>query len=146
MNNLWKKAKKYQNAHPFPHTVLKDYWDADTLRTILEEWPAGESKSWVYKKCANSEKSHISQTWMMGPETAKFFQMLNSEEFLKELSSLTGIEDLHPDPAMEGGGLHYIPVGGFLQLHSDFNWHPKLNMVRRINLLIYLNDWKKPKM
>ncbi len=143
MTNLWKKANKYQNARPFPHTVLEDYWDADTLQAILKEWPAAESKSWVYKKCATSEKSHISQVWLMGPETYQFFKMLNSEKFCQELSELTGIPDLHSDPDMDGGGLHYVPVGGFLKLHADFNWHAKLKMVRRINLLIYLNDWNK---
>jgi hypothetical protein len=136
-------AEEYQTAHPFPHTVLQDYWDADTLRAILAEWPEESNHRWIYKKCANSEKRHIPHTWLMGHETAKFFRMLNSDEFLEELTALTGIEDLHPDYELQGGGLHYIPVNGFLQTHADFNWHPKLGMVRRINLLIYLNDWEE---
>ncbi len=33
--------------------------------------------------------------------------------------------------------------GGFLKVHADFNWHPKLKLDRRLNVLIYLNrDWK----
>lgn len=28
-------------------------------------------------------------------------------------------------------------------MHADFNWHPRLQLFRRINVLIYLNlDWK----
>ena len=29
-------------------------------------------------------------------------------------------------------------------MHTDFNWHPKLRLDRRLNLLVYLNkDWKE---
>jgi Rps23 Pro-64 3,4-dihydroxylase Tpa1-like proline 4-hydroxylase len=40
------------------------------------------------------------------------------------------------------GGLHQIERGGFLDVHIDFNVHPKLRLDRRLNMLIYLNhDW-----
>lgn len=38
--------------------------------------------------------------------------------------------------------LHQTFGGGFLKIHADFNWHDKLKLDRRINVLIYLNkDW-----
>ena len=41
-----------------------------------------------------------------------------------------------------GGGLHELKDGGFLNIHCDFNKHPKMNLDRRINALIYLNhNW-----
>ena len=50
---------------------------------------------------------------------------------------------LIPDPYLFGGGLHELKDGGFLNIHCDFNKHPKMNLDRRINILIYLNhDWK----
>jgi Rps23 Pro-64 3,4-dihydroxylase Tpa1-like proline 4-hydroxylase len=45
-----------------------------------------------------------------------------------------------PDPYMFGGGLHFTDSGGKLAVHADFNRHPKLNLDRRLNVLIYLNE------
>tara|TARA_Y100000287_G_scaffold143386_1_gene118113 strand:- start:3 stop:521 length:519 start_codon:yes stop_codon:yes gene_type:complete len=58
---------------------------------------------------------------------------------------LTGIEEiLIPDPYFLGGGLHEIKKGGFLKIHSDFNFHPQMKLSRRLNLLLYLNkDWQE---
>lgn len=43
---------------------------------------------------------------------------------------------------MIGGGLHELRNGGYLNVHADFNRHPKLKLDRRLNVLIYLNkDW-----
>ena len=68
---------------------------------------------------------------------------LNSSVFVNFLEELTGVGGLIPDPHFEGGGLHQIERGGFLKIHADFNRHPKLNLDRRLNLLLYLNeDWK----
>ena len=55
------------------------------------------------------------------------------------LEALTGIDGLIPDPYFGGGALHQIPAGGFLKVHADFNWHPKLRLDRRLNMLVYLN-------
>ena len=38
--------------------------------------------------------------------------------------------------------MHLIEPGGFLKIHVDFNWHERLKLDRRLNLLLYLNrDW-----
>lgn len=64
---------------------------------------------------------------------------LNSQEFVQYLETLTGIDGLIPDPWLRGGGIHIIPQGGFLDIHSDRSYHPKLGLYRRVNVLIYLN-------
>ena len=60
--------------------------------------------------------------------------------FLYFLEALIG--GLIADPYLEGGGLHQIPRGGKLGIHVDFNWHERMKVYRRINVLVYLNkDW-----
>ncbi len=69
---------------------------------------------------------------------------LNSQPFLEFLSTLTGIENLIPDPFFDGGGCHQIQPGGMLKIHADFNKHPRTKLDRRLNVLVYLNeDWKE---
>jgi len=68
----------------------------------------------------------------------------NSSVFVDFLESLTGIEGLIPDPHYFGGGLHQIEPGGYLTVHADFNRHPRLQLDRRLNALLYLNqEWKE---
>jgi Rps23 Pro-64 3,4-dihydroxylase Tpa1-like proline 4-hydroxylase len=75
---------------------------------------------------------------------AGFLVAMNSPSMLDFLEKLTGIDGLIPDPYFGGGGLHQIVRGGFLKIHTDFNWHPKLKLDRRLNLLVYLNkDWRE---
>ena len=80
----------------------------------------------------------------MGDQTRLLLYQLNGSVFLQFLEQLTGIDGLIPDPYFGGGGLHQIERGGYLKVHADFNWHPKLRLDRRLNLLLYLNkDWKE---
>ena len=37
-------------------------------------------------------------------------------------------------------GTGEIERGGLLKVHADFNWHPRLHLDRRLNLLLYLNQ------
>src|SRR3712207_1690584 len=79
----------------------------------------------------------------MGPATRHLLAELNSATFIDFLERLTGIDGLIPDPHFEGGGLHQIEPGGHLKVHADFNRHPRMDLERRLNVLIYLNrDWK----
>lgn len=49
-----------------------------------------------------------------------------------------------PDPYFEGGGFHEIKPGGYLKMHVDFHKHKQMNLDRRLNILVYLNeDWKE---
>jgi len=80
---------------------------------------------------------------VVGPETSRLVNFLNSGPFLSYMENLTGIDNLIADPSYFGGGLHWIENGGFLEVHADFNHLKKYNLERRINLLLYLNEnWK----
>jgi len=73
-----------------------------------------------------------------------YFSLVNSQEFLDWLTSLTKIEKLKSDSSLNGGGLHLIKRGGKLDVHEDFNIHKELMMLRKINLILYLNEnWQE---
>ena len=80
----------------------------------------------------------------MPRSAAEMIAFLQSPEWLRFLSDLTGIDGLMPDPTLLGGGIHKTLRGGHLEVHADFNIQPQLQLHRRINVLLYLNPtWEK---
>ncbi|RPH01120.1 MAG: 2OG-Fe(II) oxygenase [Candidatus Pelagibacter sp. TMED153] len=139
------EKQNYSKASPYPHIVIKDFFDKNFLDEVLESFPdlskARSSEEWKNKnevKFGNNDYSSF-------PDKIKlFFDFLNSNQFLDFLQKLTSIkENLVHDPELSGGGLHEIKKGGVLKIHTDFNRHPTLDLDRRINVLVYLNkNWK----
>ena len=133
---------QYENASPFPHIALDSLFDLNMLRAVESEFPAGHQMGGSFSGEIEGGKFSESDSETFGMVTQEFVAACNSGPFLKALSSLTGIPGLIPDPYLAGGGLHQTGRGGRLKVHSDFNVHPFLNLTRRLNMLVYLNeDW-----
>jgi len=141
-----KKKYIYQSGKPYPHIVIKNYFDQNFLSKVLDEFPnlskISSSKNYNNKneiKFSNNKKKNFKKN------TKILFKFLNSKLFLNFVQNLASInEKLLPDFELNGGGLHEIKRGGVLKIHTDFNKHPYKNIDRRINVLIYLNkQWKK---
>ncbi|UHQ54104.1 2OG-Fe(II) oxygenase [Microbulbifer sp. YPW16] len=134
-------AEDYRSALPFAHGVYDDVFSPEVLNAVLEEFERGQ-KYWREFNSKYEKKFQMSSDLSMGPVTRTFIHTLNSAPFLEFLEQLTGIQGLIPDPYLHGAGLHKIPAGGKLGVHVDFNGHRRMNVYRRINVLIYLNkDW-----
>jgi hypothetical protein len=139
LSNTDEYVDKYRDNLPFPHLVLDGLFPNELLKDILNEVNNFDhsAEKFFYGSVL---KNTTSELWKMGPTTRRFLLDLNSSEFCKYLEKLTGIVGLVPDPYYEGGGLHETKAGGFLKVHTDFNWHKKLKLDRRLNMIIYLND------
>lgn len=138
------QAETYQNSPPFPNIYFDDFFDADFLREIKNEFPdLNKLKDKIYYNNPNEDKYATKGEYTFGPKTKELVHFLNSQPFLEFLQELTGIkETLIPDPYFDGGGFHEIKPGGYLKLHVDFHKHKKMHLSRRLNLLVYLNeDW-----
>lgn len=134
-----KLAGQYADAQPFPHIVIDNVFDEKILRAVVADIAGSQVEA--EKNFYGSFKKHKnSDVTKMMPATRRFIEDLNSAPFLHFLEVLTGIKGLIPDPHLEGGGVHQIGTGGFLKVHTDFNWHRHLGLHRRINLLVYLNE------
>jgi Predicted proline hydroxylase len=130
----------YRTADPFPHVVLDDLFDSDLLKQVLTEFDAMDRERWhssdktLERKWATEDIQHF------GPTTRALIHQLNGGLFLNFLEKLTGIDGLISDPHLRGGGLHEIRRDGALGVHADFNLYPRLNVWRRLNFLLYLNE------
>jgi hypothetical protein len=122
---------------------MDDFLPEDVLDSVLTEFPRPRDGEWIEFDSATQRKLASRDDSLMGPHTRRLLAELNSSAFVDFLERLTGIEGLVGDPHFEGGGLHQIEPGGHLKVHADFNRHPRLDLERRLNVLIYLNrDWK----
>lgn len=69
---------------------------------------------------------------------------MKSRKFLLFLERLTGVSGLIPDPFGYGDGVHIIEKGGYLKVHTDFQFHKPLHLWRRVNVLLYMNEkWQE---
>lgn len=134
--------KQYLNAKPFPNIWFDDFFKIDKIKEILQEFPSlGSEKKDIHYANANEIKYATKGEARFGETTKEFMHFMNSQPFLEFLQNLTGIkETLIPDPYFEGGGCHQIKSGGFLKLHVDFHKHRQMNLDRRVNVLVYLNE------
>jgi len=138
------KAEDYKNNKPFPYMYFDDFLPVEAAEAALSEFPQPKELKWQQFDTPNEKKLAFDNVERLpdGPRDVLFF--LNSRPMVQFLEVLTGIKGVIPDPYYVGGGLHQIKPGGKLDVHADFNHHEKLNLERRINVLIYLNkDWKE---
>ena len=141
-----KKKNIYKNAKPYPHIVIKNFFNKNFLNNVMMEFPnLSEIESSINYDNKNEVKFANNNKKCFKKNTKKIFKYLNSKNFLNFLQHLSSIkEKLLADTHLNGGGLHEIKRGGVLKIHTDFNKHPSKNIDRRINVLIYLNkSWKK---
>jgi Rps23 Pro-64 3,4-dihydroxylase Tpa1-like proline 4-hydroxylase len=139
-------AAAYKSNLPFPNIYFDEFFNPEILKDILKELPElGSEKTDIHYANPNESKYASKGEFRFGPKTKAFMHYLNSQPFLEFLQVLSGIEEtLIPDPYFEGGGFHQIKPGGFLKVHVDFHSHKLMNLDRRINVLIYLNEnWEE---
>jgi hypothetical protein len=130
-------------AVPYPHVVLDDFLTAEAADALLAEF--GEpDENWTAYNHYNERKAGLTRLDLMGPHTRATIETLHSERFISWLERISGISGLLADPDLDGGGLHQIKRGGFLNMHVDFQSHTtRRTWSRQINLLLYLNrDWR----
>jgi len=134
----------YAHAKPFPHVVFDDFFAPSLLEQVLAEFPKPGQIQWQRFDDKREIKLASAAESSFGPITRILLYHLNSITFLEFLNRVTGIDSLLSDPCFDGGGLHQIQRGGKLAIHADFNKHPRFNLDRRLNALLYLNkDWRE---
>lgn len=134
--------RQWSQSEPFRWVVIPDFLPDPHAERIFEEYPRPFEDDFD-KTTYMHQKGKFTKTDDFEPTIDEFFDLGNSQAFRDWLEELTGIEDLMGDPTLEGGGLHQIGQGGYLDVHIDYNRHPEFEWHRRLNLLVYLNkDWK----
>lgn len=140
----------FAESLPFPYITVDGSFDPKTVEEIHGLFYSLPDSYWQKNNDHGIEVKWRSD-WKSEydiPEPAReIVRFFNSGPFLRALSSLTGISNLIPDPYYTGGGFNLIRNGGHLDVHVDGNWHDMMQVHRRLNLILYLNqgwraDWR----
>ena len=141
---LAEKGAELNEAHvhadPFPHTVIDDFLPMDVVRHCVEHFPGQLGDSGMAFDRDQERYKRSFQPDQLSPELQRLFYGFNSLPFIQLVERITGIKGLIPDPYFQGGGFHETRTGGHLSMHADFNHHKLMNLERRVNVLIYLNE------
>jgi Rps23 Pro-64 3,4-dihydroxylase Tpa1-like proline 4-hydroxylase len=135
-------AQEYQSGKPFHYIAIDNFLPLEVLEKVRDE----ALDQYVKPPEHSSRHEHLKASY--NPDTLPLFSRavfnaLNSKAFLKFLENMTGIPNLIPDPYYMGAGIHRTENEGFLGIHADFNHHKQMNLERRLNVLIYMNeDWE----
>ncbi len=135
--------ERYISEAPFPHAVIDNFLPEMIANQLEQDISRVDG---VPDTAVDIPQERLKSAYApekAPPESQAIFYYFNSRPFIRFLEELTGIKGLIPDPDFLGGGFHTIANGGHLNVHADFNFHPRMKLERRINALLYLNrDWE----
>lgn len=136
---------EYAFAEPYPHAVLDNFLPPEMVEQLLSHFPKEpKSHDKVYQKGYGGLNKRQILPYDCDAYMRSAFCFFNSAPMLKFLEGITNIKGLLPDPYFSGGGLHETSAGGLLGVHADFRVNESLQLIRRVNLLIYLNKgWQE---
>lgn len=144
--NIVEQSKEFQSATPFNFIAIDNFFQDDLIQKILDDFDNQDFNTWDkrdHDKIQIKWRSDWKDDTDVPTNTLKLIQYLNSGNFLRYLSQLTGIQGIIPDPYLTGGGFNQINRGGTLAVHADGNWHDLMGVHRRLNVILYLNkDWQ----
>jgi Rps23 Pro-64 3,4-dihydroxylase Tpa1-like proline 4-hydroxylase len=140
----------YNNEH-FKAVILDDLFDPEYVNECHREFmEIGEDKFVHYQNpFFEFEKYTMNKKEEMPEKIRDLFNYLHSEDFIRKVSEITGIDDLVVDEQRWGGGLHMTKEGGYLSIHKDFNVLPTSykdgkQMLRCVNIIGYINpEWSE---
>lgn len=136
-------AEQYQTAVPYNHICIDNFLPTKLLEGVHSDLANLPETDRSFDRAQERLKTTYNPDRL--PSHSKhLFQAFNARPFILFLETMTGIDGLIPDPYFAGAGIHRIGTGGHLDIHADFNQHKKMNLERRLNVLIYLNkEWRE---
>lgn len=140
-SKIYQGDRDFHTAQPFPMTVIDNFLPETTALNMFNELQSIDESIW---RTFTRNGSHMIELNKLH-QTPIAFELtgyLHSASSMSQLSALTGIPGLIPDPYLVGAGYSKSFAGDTLKIHTDFNWNDTLKLHRAASMIIYLTpDW-----
>lgn len=141
--NLTALQHNFQTNTPFEHVVIDNFFEESYAETLHDAFPSLTQTNWNHYNNPIEQK-YATNNFSELPVFQKLFQHLQAPATISFIQAITGYSNLESDPHLHGGGLHYHPRGGKLDMHLDYSIHPITQKERRVNLIVYMTKgWKE---
>lgn len=140
----WRELQtEFLSAAPFNHVVIDNFFTPETVDALIAEFPAYDSSVWNAHYNNAIENKKACNHWDKFPKTTyAVLHYLCGTGFENIVSEITGHQGVQADVGLHGGGWHAHTTAGNLNIHLDYSIHPKLQLERHYNLIVYLTpDW-----
>ena len=135
----------YRNSLPFPHLVIDNLFPEAVLDSVLSEMAQMRREQWSNIENDTRERTaRMRSAAEMGPAGSQLINTVHSAAFLYLLAEITGIEQLLPDPYLQGAGYALMRRGDYFNVHADRNVAYDTGLTRRLAMIIFLNkSWNR---
>ena len=131
------------SPEPFDHWIIDDFAPDYIAWKIAQEFPDYDSDLWYRYDNPLERKRTIREWGTFREQTYQMFSRLCAPDFCQDLSRLTGQDQITPDYGLHGAGQHLQGAGDHLNMHLDYEVHPRLGLRRRFNLIWYVTpEWQ----
>ncbi len=145
MKNLDYLSSDYNKASKFiqtKYTYIDNLLPEEYVIRLHELFPKNP-EVWHQQKSLREQKKDLNKIDELDEIFADYFASIQSNEVIKIIEQITGIEDLQYDKSLYAGGMSAMSFGDFLNPHLDNSHDAKRKRYRRLNLLYYITpDWK----
>lgn len=135
--------ERFLSAKPFPHIAIDNFLKPGCAERLYESAAEPDNKYKIKDVLFSKNRYQFPDYRGISEDYQKLYDDITSEKFAELISYITD-ENVFFDKDFHGGGLHLGTKNAHLDMHADFNYHPKHeHWFRNLNLLLYLNkDWK----
>ena len=135
----------YRNSKPFPHVIIDNMFSGEVLESLLSEMAHMRRDQWSNIEQDTRERTaRMRSAAEMGVAGNQLVGIVHSAAFLYFLAEITGIEQLLPDPYLQGAGYALMRRGDYFNVHADRNVAYETGLTRRLAMIVFLNKSWSP--
>lgn len=121
--------------------IIDNFLPEIQVQRLLKAWPDKNWDGWYKRSDLFQNNQYGCNNYEIIPcELKEIIDYFNSDKFIEMINTYLNIDGLKKDEHLHGAGIVQYGKDGYLDLHLDYDIHPKTGMQRKANILYYLNE------